>query len=93
MGMKITAIERATEECDLVVIDEIGKMELLSARFREAVTNIVNSDQRLLATIMLNPNPYADAIKAQPQTRLVTLTRANRPQVIAELQDWLATTA
>ncbi len=89
----VTAIERAVRECELVVIDEIGKMELLSARFREAVANIVNSGKRLLATIMLNPNPYADAIKSLPQAKLVNLTRSNHPQVMAELKDWLNTRA
>ena len=85
----VAAVNRAIKECDLVVIDEIGKMELFSAKFREAVLNILNSDKRLLATIMLNPNPCADAIKSQPQVKLVTLTRTNQPQVMAELQDWL----
>jgi len=89
----VTAINRAVKECDLVVIDEIGKMELFSAKFREAVLNILNSGKRLLATIMLNPNPCADAIKNQPQVKLVTLTRTNHPQVMAELQDWLNTEA
>jgi nucleoside-triphosphatase len=89
----VAAIERAVKEGELVVIDEIGKMELLSAKFREAVLKIVNSGQRLLATIMLSPNPYADAIKSQPQVKLVTLTRSNYPQVMAELQDWLNTGA
>jgi nucleoside-triphosphatase len=89
----VTAIERAARECQLVVIDEIGKMELLSARFREAVANIVNSGKRLLATIMLSPNPCADAMKSQSQAKLVNLTRSNRPQVMEELQDWLKTQA
>ena len=89
----VAAIERAAKECDLVVIDEIGKMELFSAKFREAVLNILNSGQRLLATIMLNPNPCADAIKSQPQVKLVTLSRSNHPQVMAELQQWLKTGA
>jgi nucleoside-triphosphatase len=89
----VAAIERAVKEGELVVIDEIGKMELLSTKFREAVLNILNSGQRLLATIMLSPNPYADAIKSQPQVKLVTLTRSNYPQVMAELQDWLNTGA
>jgi len=88
----VAAINRAVKECELVVIDEIGKMELFSAKFREAVLNILNSGQRLLATIMLSPNPCADAIKSQPQVKLVTLTRSNQPQVMAELLDWLKTT-
>lgn len=89
----VTAIERATKECELVVIDEIGKMELFSAKFREAVLNILNSGKRLLATIMLNPNPCTDVIKSQPQVKLVTMTRTNHPQVMVELQEWLKTGA
>ena len=85
----VSALNQARRECDLVVIDEIGKMELFSAKFREAVLNILNSGQRLLGTIMLSPNPYADAIKRQPQVNLVTVTRTNHQQVLEELRDWL----
>jgi nucleoside-triphosphatase len=85
----VAAINRAIKESDLVVIDEIGKMELLSAKFREAVLNILKSQKRLLATIMLSANPCADAIKSQPQVNLVTVTRNNHPTVMQELRDWL----
>jgi len=85
----VAALNQAAQECDLVVIDEIGKMELFSAKFREAVSNILNSGQRLLGTIMLSPNPYADAIKRQPQVNVVTVTRTNHQQVLEELRDWL----
>jgi len=85
----VSALNKAMRECNLVVIDEIGKMELFSAKFREAVSNILNSSQRLLGTIMLSPNPYADAIKRQPQVNLVTVTRTNHQQVLGKLQDWL----
>jgi nucleoside-triphosphatase len=86
----VSALNQAMQECDLVVIDEIGKMELLSVKFREAVSSILKSGQRLLGTIMLNPNPYADAIKRQPQVNLVTVTRTNHQPVLEELRDWLA---
>jgi nucleoside-triphosphatase len=85
----VSALNQARVECDLVVIDEIGKMELFSAKFREAVLNILNSGKRLLGTIMLSPNPYADTIKRQPQVNLVTVTRTNHQQVLRELGDWL----
>jgi len=88
----VSALEQAVRDCDLVVVDEIGKMELFSARFREAVQNILNSGKRLLGTIMLSPNPYADAIKRQPQVNVVTVTRTNHQQVLEELQNWLNTT-
>jgi nucleoside-triphosphatase len=87
----VAALNQAMQECDLVVIDEIGKMELFSAKFREAVADILNSGQRLLGTIMLNPNPYADAIKHQPQVNLVTVTKANHQQVLDMLREWLST--
>jgi len=88
----VSAINQAIQECDLVVIDEIGKMELFSAKFREAVLHILKSEKRLLATIMLSPHPCADAIKRQPQVNLVTVTRTNHQQVLEELQDWLNAT-
>ena len=88
----VSALNQATQECDLVVIDEIGKMELFSAKFREAVLNILNSRKRLLGAIMLGPNPCADAIKRQPQVNLVTVTRTNHQQVLEELRDWIKAT-
>ena len=88
----VSSLRQAAEECDLVVVDEIGKMELFSANFREAVLQLIDSGRRLLGTIMLNPNPWADAIKRQPQVNLITVTRATYHQVLEGLLHWLKTT-
>ncbi len=88
----VPALYRAAQQCDLVIIDEIGKMELFSAQFREAVSQIINSGKKVLGTIMLNPNPWADAIKCQPQVNLITVTRDSYRQVLAELWHWLKAT-
>jgi len=85
----VSALHRAAQQCDLVVIDEIGKMELFSADFREAVRQIIDGGKRVLGTIMLSPNPWADAIKLKPQVNLVTVTKANYRQVLEELLHWL----
>ena len=85
----VSALREAARECDLVVIDEIGKMELFSVSFREAVWQIIDSGKRMLGTIMLNSNPWADDIKRQPQATLVAVTRANYHQVLEELLHWL----
>jgi nucleoside-triphosphatase len=85
----VSALQRASQQCELVVVDEIGKMELFSASFREAVLKIIDSGQRLLGTIMLSPNPWADAIKRQPQVKLVPVTGTNHLQVLAGLRQWL----
>lgn len=85
----VSALRKTAQQCDLVVIDEIGKMELFSTSFREAVLQIIGSGKRVLGTIMLSPNPWTDAIKHQPQVKLLLVTRANYRQVLGELLHWL----
>jgi len=85
----VSALNQAAEECNLVVVDEIGKMELFSADFREAIWQIINSGKKVLGTIMFKANPWADRIKRQPQVNLVEVTRANRHRVLEELLVWL----
>ena len=86
----ISAIQRAVVQCELVVIDEIGKMELFSTDFRETVLQIINSEKWVLGTIMLDSNPWADALKRQPQVNLIEVTRANHSQVLDDLRRWLS---
>jgi nucleoside-triphosphatase len=85
----VNAIQRAIAESDLIVIDEIGKMELFSPRFREAVLKAVDSGKKVLGTIMLNPNPFADEIKRHPGIRVVEISRASHDQVLIEIISWI----
>jgi len=85
----VSALLRATKENGLIVIDEIGKMELFSGNFRKVVSQIIDSGQRVLGTIMLSSNPWADEIKRHPRVNLITLTRDNHQQVDGELCQWL----
>jgi nucleoside-triphosphatase len=85
----VTAINRAIEESDLIVIDEIGKMELFSPRFREAVLKAIDSGKKVLGTVMLSSNPFADDIKRRPGVKVIELTRANHDQVLREILDWM----
>jgi nucleoside-triphosphatase len=85
----VSALRQAAKQADLVVVDEIGKMELFSASFREAVLEIIGSGKRVLGTIMLVPNPWADAIKRLPQVNLVEVTRTNYYRVRDDLKHWL----
>jgi len=78
----VAALRQALKESDLIVIDEIGKMGLLSPQFKEVVTQAINSGRRLLGTIMLNPHPFANKIKRHPEIEVLLVIRDNRPQVI-----------
>jgi len=85
----VSVLRQALEESDLIVIDEIGKMELLSLQFREVVTQAVNSCKKVLGTIMLNPHPFADEIKRHPEVETLLVTRDNRTEVMRKVLDWL----
>jgi nucleoside-triphosphatase len=69
------------------VIDELGKMELASARFREAVTILFDSDVPLVATVHAFRHPFTDELKGRADVELVKLSRANRDELPAALAD------
>lgn len=85
----VSALHRAIKEEDLIIIDEIGKMELFSPKFKDTVLQAINSGKKVLGTIMLSPNPFADEIKRHPQVKVLTVTRTNRKEVLGEVIKWL----
>ncbi len=85
----VTALRRAILQCDFVIIDEIGKMELFSPAFKEAVLAAIESDKLVLGTIMRGRHPWADAIKVDPRVTLVEVTEANRDGLVQRITAWL----
>ena len=85
----VPALHQALKESDLIVIDEVGKMELLSPQFKEVVSQAIDSGKKVLGTIMLNPHPFADKIKSHPQVRTLLVTGDNRNRVLQDILDWL----
>jgi len=60
------------------VIDELGKMELASERFRDAVTALLDADVSVVATVHAFRHPFTDELKRRSDVELVRLTKANR---------------
>ena len=85
----VAALRRAAGQSELIIIDEIGKMELFADNFRAAVREIINGDKKVLGTIMLTSHPWADEIKRHPQVKLVTVTRDNHQRVLEDISNWL----
>jgi len=85
----VSALRQALKESDLIVIDEIGKMELLSPLFREVVTQAINSDKKVLGTIMLNSHPFTDEIKRHAEVEVLLVTRDNHIEVMKKVLSWL----
>jgi nucleoside-triphosphatase len=85
----VAAIREAARGHEMVVIDEIGKMELYSKTFREAVEEAINSGKRVLGTIVLSSHPWADKLKRFPDVTNVVVTRSNRDSVLEQVVRWI----
>jgi nucleoside-triphosphatase len=69
----------------LVMIDEIGKMECLSPRFRRRVREILDADIPLVATVTLRGDAGINSIKARDDTVVYRVTRDNREVLGGEI--------
>jgi nucleoside-triphosphatase len=91
-GVDLDAFERVALPSlrgHLVLIDELGKMELFSERFREAVLELFDSPVALVATVHTARHPFTDALKRRPDVELVRLTAAERDALPARLAERL----
>jgi len=86
----LPAIGEAIAARKLVVVDEIGKMEMLSQPFRQLIRIALDSKSlspRILGTILSRPHPFADEIRRRPDVRIVEVTKENRDRLPAELAE------
>lgn len=81
----ISAIENAMQDRDVVIIDEIGKMELLSKRFQEVLKNALESPKPLLGTIMQGKNKMTDALKDRPDVMVFQVNEETRSYLVNEI--------
>jgi nucleoside-triphosphatase len=73
----------------VVVVDELGKMELASAGFRAAVVDVLGRDVAVVATVQLARHRFTDALKRRPDIRVVRVTEATRDGLPEQLRGWL----
>ncbi len=85
----VSALRRAMWAGQLLVVDEIGKMELGSAAFRETVLNALNGEAWLLGTILQAPHPWADDLKRDRRVQLLRVTRGAWQGVRQEVVAWV----
>lgn len=82
----LSAIKKAIEEREIVVIDEIGKMELYSKRFQQVVLRALNGDSVVLATIGRIDHPFVRSIKQRKDICLLEISKGNRDCVRAKVK-------
>jgi nucleoside-triphosphatase len=95
-GVDVSAVDRIvaqalepTDQDELVIIDEIGKMECFSERFVVAVRRLLHCRCTLLATIALHGGGPIAEVKRHPEVELWRITPANRDDVPDRVVRWL----
>jgi nucleoside-triphosphatase len=86
----LPALELAPD-VDLIVVDEVGKMECLSAKFVAALEHLWKQPVALVVTVAAKGGGLIAALKAQPDKILLTVTPANRDALPARILELLKT--
>jgi nucleoside-triphosphatase len=62
----------------VAVIDELGRMELASKPFRDAVGALFAKDTAVVATVHAHRHPFTDELKRRADVEVVRVTHGNR---------------
>ncbi len=71
---------------DVIIIDEVGKMELFSGKFRDAVLRALDAG-RVLGTIKLAGDDFTEKIRGRRDTEIIEVTFQNRDVLVQELSE------
>ncbi len=85
----VRALERAITRSRLIIMDEIGRMELCSESFRNSVIRALDSPIPVLGTIQDRSNAFLDAVRARDDVEIVRLTEGNRDTMRSVVADKL----
>ncbi len=69
----------------IVILDEIGKMECYSRLFRDTLIRVLDSPSRVIGSIVLKGIPFIETIKKRPDVLLVKVTEENRDSLADSL--------
>ena len=85
----VAAIEHAIEESALIVMDELGRMELFSKRFRQMALKALDAPQPVLGVLQDRHTPFLDAIRARDDVEIITVTPQNRDRLVETIRERL----
>jgi len=77
----VPAVEKAIadEEVDIIIIDEIGKMEMLSEKFCEVVIEALDSEKPIVVTLhKKSRTPLLQDVRRRDDIRILEVTPVNR---------------
>lgn len=81
----IDAINQALSQRKILLIDEIGKMETMSKRFREVISDLLKSDLELVATLSISRDAFLDGIRTSSGVTIIEVTLENRNRLASDI--------
>jgi len=91
-GVNIDEVEKVavpsmipTNLDEIVVIDEIGKMECFSPLFRGSLVKVLDSKNIVIGSISQKGSPFIQKIKERPDVTLVMVSEKNRDSLLSSL--------
>jgi nucleoside-triphosphatase len=82
----LPSIENALKKDKIVLIDEIGPMELFSKNFKNIVLEALDSENPVIATIKLKGSKFIDTIKSRKDILIYTLSFDNKREILEKIQ-------
>ncbi len=84
----VKAIKAAIAEADVIIIDEVGKMEVESPGFVKVVNDALDCDKPLLLTLhKKSRNPLLQDIRRRDDLRILEVTPVNRNLLPYKIMD------
>ena len=84
-SVAIPTLEKSMQDKSIIVIDEIGKMELFSMKFKELVSNILDGEKSLLSVIKENGDVFTENIKKRGDVTMITVNYENREGLLEKI--------
>lgn len=88
-SIALPAIEDALANSKIIIIDEIGPMELFSQKFKQAVLKSLDSPNRVIATIKQKGAKFIEQIKSRGEVTIFNLRSDNKEEILNKILECL----
>ena len=88
-GIGVAAIHGAMQARQVIVVDEIGKMELCCQHFKDIVMRAIAGPHVVVATVMSRSHAWVNVLKARPQVTVWQVTVLNRDSLARQVVQWV----
>lgn len=84
----VESVFSAIKEKEIVIIDEIGKMEILSPKFKKAVMEALESPKMVIGVIHREDSGFFKKIKERKDVELIEVRFDNRDHIEKKLKEF-----